>query len=257
MNTNALLIGLLIFVFLPGCEKDNNVTRITNYAENAKLKRILLYASIDSEEPIAIDSEYEYDSLGRVQKVTAPMHDDGKIVGTIRYDLYEYNSKGQLARISNYNANINSPTGFINLHNRVYFYSDEGLKIKELIEYPQIGSFEYTLFTYSGDKLIKAEKYDNMDKLERNNSYEYNVVGELIKEIAYAYDNAILSVTNTFYKNGVNTLTEVYWGNQEIKTREIRKTYDSSGNLIIKESDELSILSSAMSHVLRYEYFDD
>lgn len=255
MNSNALLIGLL-FVFIPGCEKDNNLSRIPNYVENAKLKRILLYASIDSEEPIAIDSEYEYDSLGRVQKVTAPMYDSGKIAGTIRYDLYEYNSKGQLARISNYNANINSPTGFINLHNRVYFYSDEGLKSKELIEYPQIGSFEYTLFTYSGDKLIKAEKY-NMDKLERYNRYEYNDVGELIKEIAYAYDNKILSVTNHFYKNGVNTLTEVYWGNQEIKTREIRKTYDSNGNLIIKESDELSILSSAMSHVLRYEYFND
>jgi hypothetical protein len=72
MNTNALLIALLIFVFLPGCEKDNNVTRIKNYPENAKLKQILLYASLDSEEPIAIDSEYEYDTLGRVLEACLP-----------------------------------------------------------------------------------------------------------------------------------------------------------------------------------------
>ena len=39
--------------------------------------------------------------------------------------------------------------------------------------------------------------------------------------------------------------------------REIIKTYDDNNNLIILESNELYMLSSAMSCVLRYEYYEE
>jgi len=257
MKTKRLIIGFLSLLFILSCEKDNVINQIESYPEQAKLKRILLYSSVDSEKPISIVDEYEYDSLKRVHKVSSPMYEDGEIVGTIKYDSYDYNSKGQLERISNYNANINFPTGFINLKNYIYFYSDDDLKIKELIEYPQINSFEYSLFKYSDTQLIKVEKYDNTDKLEAYIKYEYNNLGELIKELSYSADDVAFSVTTNIYVNGFNTLTEVYSGNQENKIREINKTYDSNGNLIMIESNELMPYSALISHVLRYEYYED
>jgi len=120
----------------------------------AKLKRILLYSSIDSKNPISIVSEYEYDEVDRISKISSPMYQDGEIVGIIKYDLYGYNSQGQLIRIENFNANGNSPTGFINLKNYIYTYSENGKKEKERIEYPQIGSSEYSLYKYDGGKIL-------------------------------------------------------------------------------------------------------
>jgi len=126
-----------------------------------------------------------------------------------------------------------------------------------LIEYPQINSFEYSLFKYSDTRLIKVEKYDNTDKLEAYIKYEYNNLGELIKEISYSADDVVFSVTTNIYVNGFNTLSEVYSGNQENKIREINKTYDSNGNLIMIESNELMPYSSLINHALRYEYYED
>ena len=62
---------------------------------------------------VSIVEEYEYDSLDRISRVSSPMYDDGEIAGTISYELYEYNADGQLIRKSNFNSNVNAPTGFI------------------------------------------------------------------------------------------------------------------------------------------------
>ena len=166
MKSKKLLLGLLSIIIVLGCEKNNETNEIKNNTQSAKLKRILLYLPDDSEQPLKIVDEYEYDSLNRVYKVSSPMYEDGKIVGTIKYDLYEYNAQGQLAKVSTFNASLNSPSGFANLKNYIYSYSKSGLKNKELIEYPAISSFEYTLYTYSGKKLTKAEKYGDNEKLE-------------------------------------------------------------------------------------------
>lgn len=257
MKFKRLLIGFLSLISILSCEKDNDIRQIEGNVENARLKRILLYSSVDSEEPICIVDEYEYDSLDRISKVSSPWYMDGEIVGTIKYDSYKYNSIGQLERISNYNANLNSPTGFINLKNYIYTYSNDGLKIKELIEYPQISSFEYSLYNYSDNQLIKMEKYDDEDELETYTKYEYNNIGGLIKEISYSADDVEFLVVINTYVNGLNTLTEVYTGNQDNKIREINKTYDPNGNLIMAESNELMPYSSLLSHVLKYEYYED
>ena len=239
MIPKRLLIGFLSLISVLSCEKNNDIEQIESYAENARLKRILLYSSVESEEPICIVDEYEYDNLNRVSQVSSPWYKDGEIIGTIKYDYYEYNSIGQLERISNYNANLNSPTGFINKKNYIYTYSDDGLKIKELIEYPQISSFEYSWFSYSHNQLIKIEKYDDTDELETYTKYVYNNTEELIKEISYSANDVEFSVVINTYVNGLNTLTEEYTGNQENKIREIIKTYDPNGNLIMLESNEL------------------
>lgn len=251
------LLGLFV-ILICSCHKQNDSFENIINQNGAKLKRVLLYSSIASKDPISIVAEYEYDEKDRISKISSPMYHDGKITGTIKYDLYEYNSQEQLFKIKNFNANVNSPTGFINLMNYIYTYSDDGKKTKEKIEYPQIGSFEYALYKYDKGKLTKIEKYDNSDKLESYIINEYNNSGNMVKESSFGEDNHLFSCTVHTYKNGLNVQSDVFAG-PDMKThvREIFRTYDGNNNLIILESNELSLFSSMMSHVLKYEYFKE
>jgi len=260
MNPKQLLLLIFsaIIIFASSCQKDDDSFENGINQNGAKLKRILLYSSIDSKDPISIIDEYEYDEENRISKVSSPMYQDGEIIGTIKYDLYEYNSKGQLIRIENFNANSNSPTGFINLKNYIYTYSDKGKKEKEKIEYPQIGSFEYSVYKYDNGKLTKIEKYNNSDNLESYIINEYNNSGNLIKETSFGIDNQPYSYTRHSFENGLNIQSDVFSGkDMKEHVREMVRTYDENNNLIILESNELSLYSSMMSHVLKYEYFGE
>jgi len=93
--------------------------------------------------------------------------------------------------------------------------------------------------------------------LEAYTKYEYNNIGKLIKEISFSADDVEFSVVINTYVNGLNTLTEVYTGEQKNKIREIYKTYDPNGNLIILESNEFMPYSSLLSHVMKYEFYED
>lgn len=255
MKAEKLLSGLLSLLLLmnAGCTDDRDVI-LPTYEGNAKLKRTLMYSSVDDMNPIAIIDEYEYDSQDRISKVSSPMYDNGSIVGVIEYDLYAYNSSGQLTSISNFNANINAPSGFINLRNYIYDYSPGGEKERQYIEYPQINSFEYTLYSYSGSNLVRAETYNNRDELENFITYEYRG-NRLATETLHSSNGEAIRITSHTYLNGLNTKTDVYGGSKKEKIREIGKTYDSNYNLIMLESKELVLWSSASSYVMRYEYY--
>ncbi len=264
MKTRLLLFGLtsLFFTLFSSCQKEDdftaeNIRLEKQYPFNAKLERVLQFSNIDSEQPISIVAEYEYNEEDRISKVSSPMYQDGEIVGTLKYDLYEYNSIGQLKTITNYHANSNSPTGFINLKNYIYTYSDDGKKEREYIEYPQINSFEYSLFKYDNDRLARIEKYGNTNELESYIVNEYGGSGQIIKETSYANDNHPYSYTEHIYSEGLNIKSNVYAGPTMECIRERLKTYDENHNLIILEINELSLYSCTMSYVLRYEYFDE
>ena len=256
MKTKSLFFGLisLLIVLFSNCQKEDDFSDSELLQGNARLKRILLFATINSEEPISILEEYEYDEKGRISKVSSPMYQDGIIVGTISYDLYEYNSSGQLIKIVNYGSNINSPTGFINLKNYIYSYSSDGKIEREYIEYTQMNSFEYFVYEYQNNQPVKIKKY-NKYELESYVVNQYDNSGKLIKETSYAYDNQSTSYTQHSYSNGLNIKSDVY--QVGIHWREIVRTYDLNNNLIILESNELSPLSSTMSCVLRYEYYEE
>ena len=260
MKTKWLLLGLSCFIFLlfASCQKENDFSDSELLQGNARLKRVLLFATIDSEEPLSILEEYEYDEKGRISKVSAPFGDRD---GLLYYNLYEYNSANQLMKIVNYHSNINSPTGLINLKNYIYSYSSDGKIEREYIEYPQINSFEYFVYEYQNNqfvkinKLVKISKYDNKNELESYVVNQYDNSGKLIKETSYAYDNHCISYTIHTYSGILLLKSDVYRGG--VHLREILRTYDMNNNLIILESNELSMLSSAMSCVLRYEYYEE
>jgi hypothetical protein len=85
----VVIFGLL-FILVLSCTKDQSSSNQNQ--GNARLKQILLYSKIDSEEPIGIVEEYEYDENGRISRTSTPMYDNGVITGTIKYNLYEYNA---------------------------------------------------------------------------------------------------------------------------------------------------------------------
>lgn len=259
MRLKTVLTGFigLIFILFSGCRKESGPLDALTYQKGAKLLRILLYSSIENKNPLYITEEYEYDKSNRVSKISSPMYQDGKVSGILKYDLYEYNPKGQLAKIANFNSNISSPTGFINLKNTTYTYSEDGRKEKAITEYPQINSSEYSLFTYNSNQLVKIENYDKSNKLIAYITNNYDNSGNLIKETSFSNDDRPISYTSHTYKNGLNVRSDVFSGlDMKVHIREIIRTFDKNKNLIILKSNELSIFSSTMSYVLKYEYAD-
>ena len=249
MKTKLSICGLFILLILTlGCQKDEYSTL------NAKLKQVLLYSSLDSKEPISIVEEYEYDDNGNISKVSSPNYINGVITGTMKYDIYDYNSAGQLIKINNYNANYNSPTGFINLKNTLFEYSPEGKKIKETIEYPLGGISNYNNFEYKNGLLSKTSKFSG-NKLESYTVYEYDRSDKVLKEMFYAFDGRCLTYTLHSYTGFLQTKSDVYLFSSNDHIRSINRFFDKNNNIITLESKELSPYSSLMSHVLRYEYY--
>ena len=260
MQTPCSLIRIfcISFILFSGCRKDQADLEIPEselYKENARLERILLYSKIDSEQPIGIVEEYEYDEKGRITRTSSPMYDNGVIVGTIKYNLYEYNASDQLVKISNFNANIYSPTGYTNLQNYIYSYSADGKKIKESIENLNGITSEFTVYEYEADQLSKIKKYSH-NTLESYTENQYDNSGRLIKETRYAADNNCLSYTNHSYSGSLQVRSDLYNNHNGTHYRSIKRTFDDNKNLIILESNELALYSSMMSHVLRYKYIE-
>lgn len=253
MKSKLSILGLFALMFiLSSCQK-NDSEDIAH--TNAKLKQILLFSTIDSKEPISIVEEYEYDENGKIKKASSPMYDNGTIVGTIRYDLYEYNTSGQLIKIINYNANHNSPTGFINIKNTSFTYSVDGNKIKEIVEYPGGGISEHSDFEYENGRLSKINKYSG-NKLETYTEYQYDKYNRVIKELFYTFDGHCISYTLHSYTGNLQTNSDVYICQTSDHHRSIKRTFDKNNNIISLESKELSLYSSLMSHVLRYTYYE-
>lgn len=255
MKTNRLLHGIfcLSIVLFSGCQKDH--TQPDGSRANARLKQIQLFADKDSEVPIGIVEEYEYDERGRISRTSSPIYVDGIVTGTIKYNLYEYNPSGQLIKIRNFNANKNSPTGFNNLTNQLYSYSADGKKIKETIEYTTGPVIEYFLYEYENNRPVTIKKFSH-DTLESYTENQYDAEGRLIKELFYTADGKCISYTVNKYIWILQVSSDIYLFENDIHYRSIKKTYDEYNNLITLESDELSLFSSMMSFVFRYKYFD-
>jgi len=251
MRLNRLFFGLALLITLVSCRKDEDLNPVPG---DAKVKRILLYFSLDSDKPAAIVKEFEYDGNWNVTRTSAPMYQDGEIVGNISYDLYTYNTSGQLIKKENYNANVNSPTGFINLINYSYTYSEGGKLIKEVIEYPAIGQSKRITYEYDHNLLTYVRNYNEKNQLESFILYQYDKYDRLITEKSYASIGKLISATDHTYQGQLLIRSDIFYGDTHV--REIKRTYDNNNNLMILESRELLDYSSALSYYHKYEYFN-
>ncbi len=227
---------------------------LPSYESNARLKRTLLYGDVEAINPIAIVDEYEYDNLNRISKVSSPLYNNGTIVGTGKFELYRYDAQGKLIEIEGYNANTNSPTGFINLTNQKFFYSSIGLKEREIIEYPQINAAENILFFYSGNHLSKTERYQANGQMAEYSLFEYQG-SRMVKETSFTPTGELNRITEYKLQKDGSELEVIYAGPGKIKVREVKRTFDANRNLLMLQSIELAAWSSTMSFVMRYEYY--
>jgi len=283
MNTKNLNFAMIFvfYLFLFSCEKNEkdkdfeiNDYRVQDilYPKGSKLKHISYVESVKSKKDGIITTQYEYDEEGRISKVSQPMYEDGTsifengtIVGLYGYSDYVYNDKGLLEKIIYYHSNIYE--GFINLETSTYDYDKNGNKRKEVIIYPRAAPFrtDSTLYYYENNRLKREDKYKDgyfgnepwRSELITYIMYEYNSHGQLVKEIFYSpKDKKPYQTVVHNYQNGVNIKTEFFNNSfQNDKMREIRRYYDKNDNLIYLESQELSMYSSTMSYITKYEYY--
>ena len=280
----AIAICLASTLMFSGCEKylinDQNSVVDSPFSENAKLKRISSTYLGYSDKELSykqyvtnpktvwyVSTEYEYDNFGRISKISRPMYDNGNINGVISYDIYTYNDKSQLEKIMYYNANLYE--GFINLQTYTYLYDKDGNKQKEIIMYPGALPIQTdsTLYYYENNRLMREDKYEDgyfgrepwRSELVIYIVYEYDNQGQLVKATTYSgTDNTPIQYSVYSYQNGLNVKTEVFVSYNNIgktKLRELRYYYDGNGNLIYIESQELSVFSSALSYISKYEYY--
>ncbi|PIE86266.1 MAG: hypothetical protein CSA05_01380 [Bacteroidia bacterium] len=268
----AVVICLTGMAIFSSCEKSEIDDNKILYAKGSKLKHISSVKSIDSKETGLIIVQYEYDKQGRVSKESHPMYkngtpmfENGTIVGLLSYSDYVYNSEGLLEKIIYNHSNRNSNTGFLNLRTHTYSYNNDKKKQKEVIEYPQIQNrVDSIVYFYENKRLIRENKYEDgyfgskiwHSTLVTYIEFEYDNQGKLVKETHYSgTDNKPTQFSLHSYQNGLRVKTEIFSLNNNQKIREIRCHYDSNDNLIYLESEGLSMCSSAMSYVIKYDYY--
>ena len=79
---NKFIIGGICCLLLFAC--DDNLPNDVALTGEGKLKRVLLFANIEAQEPISIVEEYEYDGECRICRISSPMYEEGE--GKIKYD---------------------------------------------------------------------------------------------------------------------------------------------------------------------------
>ena len=257
MKIHKVLILLILTVSLfSSCGKNelDNSSDIHDYRvndvlypKNAKLKQV---SNCGGKEIWYPQSEYEYDDFGRISKVSHPMYDNGSIIGIIGYEIYVYNTKSQLEEIEYYRNNIY--TGLQYSRSDKYSYDNDGNKIKE-----ETSPTEYILYYYENNRLKRAEHF--FSHFVMYTEYEYDNYGNLVKESTYsANDDTPLRYSVHSYQDRLNVKTEDFEYYNVIgktKLREIRRYYDKNDNLIYLEPQNLSILSSTILLLEKYEYY--
>ncbi|MEO9484203.1 MAG: hypothetical protein ABJG47_12180 [Ekhidna sp.] len=256
MKPSKLFLPVFIAIAILGssCQEDDS---LENGIHSGKLKRIITRVSTTASSSSV--SEYVYDEEGRISKVSLSTYEGEEIVKLFNYDLYTYNSQGQLEGIQHFSANNNSPSGFISLINYTYAYSNDGKKEKEHREYPQLSSSDYSLFKYENDVLSIIEKYEkDSDELEYYILNKYNDSGNLVRETKFSRDSTPFWYEQHSFENGLNVRTDVfgYPGLEPVEThlKEIIKTYDENNNLAIRELRELYPFNSGFSRFKYYSY---
>lgn len=245
-----LVMTLLPLAFI-ACQPDTEPSH--NYPENARLIRVSHYPGLELAQEHGTFEEYEYDGEGKLIKTSRPLYRDGERAGIAEYEEYEYDPLKRLAKITYFNYHIDG--GFVNLKNVLFSYDNNGFKEKETIEHPKINSREEVIFHHDGrGRLILKENLNSAQMLESYHLFNYNAHDQLIEESIHDAHDRLIRKHIHHYENGNNTEIKVYVGDTDELLRKITKTFDRNKNLILLQSEELAIYSSATSYTQKFEY---
>lgn len=160
-----------------------------------------------------IDLEYDQDGNCVVGFITL------RLEGTISKVLYEYDSRGNRIKATNYKYGSDSEIETYSLHEY-----DEDNKQTRMDYYAQSesGQWErYLWYTYEYDdhgNAVRINEYFDDNELPRYSLFEYDEQGNMTKHLYYERDNTLLFVTEYHYDSEGNQI-----GSDE---------YDGDGNLI-------------------------
>jgi len=214
-------------------------------------------------------SDYVYNNEGLLEKIIYYHHNvyEGLLNSETR--IYSYDKNGNKIKEAIEYPRTNRTDSIL------YFYGNNRLVREDKYdngifyqgETAYTGLRDYIEYEYDHQgNLVKKTNYSGIDNTASYSSrYEYDHQANLVKESYYSeintpflsYSSSYSSATYTpphsiikhIYQNGLHVKTEIE------NLREIRRYYDKNDNLIYLESEELSPLSSAMSCVLKYEYY--
>lgn len=243
--TLFLLFGLLC----SGCQKDDELENVPQYPLNATLQEVYIYSLHDNNDGHVIE-KYEYNPQGSISRISSPYADRE---GIVQYKEHSYDDEGQLATISTYHANSNSANGYILLETRDYVYDAEGFKVREVITNPEINTSKEIVFEYDGERLERTEDYSQTGALEQYTRLKYNDKGQLVTEESFSANGELLGSLAHSYANDRLSRSVHYSHNRQV-IKEISRTYDKNGNLIVLKSVNIAPWLSSVSYRLEYRY---
>ena len=126
------LILLLISVLLYACSNGQIISPLFSPIDEATIgvKSKIVYPSIESNKISSIE-DYEYNNDGQLIK---KLYYGGDREMLYHYELFKYDSKGELIIKLNFHSNINSPTGFVLLDSTNYLYLGNLLAAEKIIK---------------------------------------------------------------------------------------------------------------------------
>ncbi len=204
------------------------------------------FASLVSDRPFS-STYFTYDSTGRALKKEIYSPDS---VSLIEYDLYDYDSTGELAREYQFRSNLDSPTGFLLLRVKSYSYS-QGRLVNLLDSSPQAGYAEEYKFDYDKQNLIRTTQYSR-GVLVQTSVCTY-LKGTLTKESFFDPRGHLFKHVDYIYRDTRLVETRLFRGASE-PFKVIRYTFDSAGRLITEDHRITDSFSSESPHVVRYTY---
>jgi len=260
MKTKNLFV-MMIFVFpiiFVGCGKNEmddgdfdfklDDYRVENvlYPKDGKLKRI--YQVFDNSRILNV--EYSYDNLGRISR-----SDRGSESGN-SYEIYLYNTKGQLESILSYWQYLDNPPNLSQTIN--YSYDIDGNKVKEQYEWEDLNfvmQSRYILYHYNGNKLMRQENYEK-GQLYNYSVYEYKG-DKIAKEKIFTPESNDYGTRDYYYDQDLLIYSILYVDNPKSGfVSDDRRYYDRNDNLIkiVGNYPGLSSWSDATSFYVTSEY---
>ena len=239
MNTKNLNFAVIFvfFSFLFSCGKNemenNSIIPVMHdyriddvlYRKDSKLKHVYHQGGLYA--------EYMYDESNRISRINYG-------VDVYAYDIYQYNTKGELEKISSYYLENPPVLG----HSVVYSYDAKGNIVKEQKEFTDERQTVYDLYQYSNEKLVKQEHFEG-NKQTFYRIYEYRG-DKLVKEKFYVPGEKDFFTTEYFYEEDLL----VYTSHGE------RYYYDRNDNLIrtVANMPWLSSKLGATEFYVTWEY---
>lgn len=222
---------------------------------DGKLKAI--WTGFNNFDPYRQVALYEYDSEGRISKVSSfpPLYyaDSGVSSG---YDSYKYDDAGHLSLIETYSKDERD--NFYLYQSQEFAYNGNGEVSRKIVRQPSSDYYpQTTLYLYNKYNQLSEEKqYDQNEKLAFKTTYNYNDAGQVTLEKMYTAKGELVTVTEHVYEKGLNVQTTQYSdAKKSLILRQVVRTYDKKNNLT-KEVTTINVVSSySGTTYLLYEYF--